>query len=321
MPADVIAFRQGEIAEALGRESEACDAFAEAVRLFPGSKAALKALARTARRVGDLDRAIAATRASLELAPAGDVMGTTRARGELASLLAASGDLAGAIHYYELVVAEEPKAAGALAELLTLYADKGDYAGAARCLQSLIALTPEASGRADLLYRLGEIYRGQLGDDDLAADAYLKAVDLAPDHAPVLRRLLEYYFRVGDEAGLLEVAADLSRAHGLTRRESGRENLARTMLLAAARNRWVLVDEIGAWFGGETIDRLALAMVETAGAGRTSWSAEDLGAAGNAVCDRLGLEAATLARLLGDRAESGDEIAAALLATLPDAGG
>jgi hypothetical protein len=82
----------------------------------------------------------------------------------------------------------------------------------------------------------------------------------------------------------------------------------------------VLVDEIGAWFGGETIDRLALAMVETAGAGRASWSAEDLGAAGNAVCDRLGLEATTLARLLGDRAESGDETAAALLATLPDAG-
>jgi tetratricopeptide (TPR) repeat protein len=307
MPADVIALRQGEIAEALGREAEACDGFAEAVRLFPASRPALTALARTARRIGDLKRAIAATRALLELAPAGDLRATTGVRGELASLLAQSGDITGAIYYYELVVGEEPKAAGALAQLLDLYSEKGDYQGAARSLQALIALTGDADQRADLLYRLGELYRTQLDDLDLAADAYLKAVDLAPEHVPVLRRLLGYYFRVGDDKGMVEVGADLSRIGALADRDSGVDNLERLMLLAAVRNQWPMVGDIARWFGGETSERLVRAMLDCARVGR--WDPESLSAAGAAVCSRLDLDGKRIYDRVAALATAGDPAA------------
>ena len=309
MPADVIALRQGEIAEALGREVEACDAFAEAVRLFPASRQALTALARTARRVGDLKRAIAATRALLELAPTGDVRTTTRIRGELAGLLSEAGDITGAIYYYELVVSEEPKAAGALAQLLDLYSEKGDYQGAAGALRNLIALTGDADQRADLLYRLGELYRTQLDDPDLAADAYLKAVDLAPEHIPVLRRLLEYYFRVGDDKGMVEVGVDLAKVEGLAHSDSGKENLARLMLLSALRRCWDLVEAIGHWFGVEASERLILAMLECARADRASWSPEALSAAGAAVCARLEIDGAGIFERISELAAGGDSTA------------
>ena len=314
MPADMIALRRGEIAEALGREQEACEAFAEAVRLFPASRPALTALARTAKRIGDLERAIAATRAILELAPASDVNATARARGELASLLARSGDITGAIYYYELVVGEQPKAAPALAELLALYSEKGDFHGAARCVRSLIALTSDARGRADLLFRLGELYRDRLGDADLAADAYLKGIDLAPDHAPILRRLLEYFFRVGDDEQLVEVASDLAKTGNLSRAETGKRHLARVFVFAAHHKHWNLVDEISSWFGKETSERLVAALLEVVGTGRESWPPSLASAAGAAACTHLGIKGTVIYDRVVSLAESNDSAAKLLVA-------
>ena len=142
MPPDVFHYRCGEIAELLGRDDEACASFGESVRLYPGSRQGLTALARTALRIGDLPRAIEASRALLDLIPPDDVRAVRAARLQLAELCARSGDREAAIAYYEQVLADEPKSITALSSLLALYSEAGDYASAARVLRSLIALTP-----------------------------------------------------------------------------------------------------------------------------------------------------------------------------------
>src|SRR5262249_51783889 len=42
-----------------------------------------------------------------------------------------------------------------------------------------------------------------------ACDAWLKAVDLLPSHAPTLRRLISYYYRQGDFSALIDLVHEL----------------------------------------------------------------------------------------------------------------
>src|SRR6185503_12648598 len=144
--------RRGEIAEVLGRDPEACAFFAESVRLHPGNRHALTAVSRTALRIGDLPRAIEASRALLELIPADDVRAVRTARLQLAELCQRSGDNRTAITYYEQVLADEPRSITALSSLLGLYSETGDHAAGARVLRQLIQLTPAPHQRAELLY-------------------------------------------------------------------------------------------------------------------------------------------------------------------------
>ena len=166
LPPDVLYYRRGEIAEVLGRDEEACAAFAESVRLYPGSRQALTALSRTALRIGDLPRAIEASRALLDLIPPDDVRAVRAARLQLAELCAAQRRQRGrAIAYYEQVLADEPQVDHRAVEpARRCTARRATTRPAARVLRSLIALTPAPAQRAELLYRLGELCRRGLGD-------------------------------------------------------------------------------------------------------------------------------------------------------------
>jgi len=312
LPLDVFHYRAGEIAEILGRDDEACAAFAESVLLYPGSRQALTALSRTALRVGDLPRAIDASRALLDLIPPDDVRAVRAARLQLAELCGRAGDPEAAIGYYEQVLADEPKSITALSSLLALYSEAGDYSSAARVLRSLIALTPAPAQRAELLYRLGELCRRGLGDPDLAADSYLKAIDLDPDHLPTLRRLLDYYWHAGDNKNLLDVARDLDKRGALMDRVMDADALAGAMLVAALRGARDLAARTADHFGPTLPRAMAGALIEASARGGGP-PARDLVGAALELAARAGIDppqlGAELRRCAGD-----DPRAATLLA-------
>ena len=259
---DILYSRRGEIAEVLGRDQEACACFSEAVRLHPGNRQALTAVSRTALRVGDLPRAIAASRALLDLIPLDDVRAVRAARLQLAELCQRSGDSRTAISFYEQVLADEPRSITALSSLLGLYSETGDHPSGARVLRQLIALTPAPGQRAELLYRLGELCRRGLGDSDLAADSYLKAIDLDPDHLPTLRRLLEFYWHTGDQKNLLDVARDLDRRGALAESSVAMDTLGGVMLIASMRGAEPLAIGVAHFLAAAAAPALAEALIE-----------------------------------------------------------
>jgi tetratricopeptide (TPR) repeat protein len=263
LPADAIAYRRGEVAEALGREQEALECYEEAALIYPGHREALSALARTAARIGDVQRAVDATQALLDLLPGDDVVAHIAARLQLADYHRRAGALPRAIEQYERVLAEEPKSLTAIAQLCELYADIGDGAGSARAVRSLIALTVSPERRANLFYQLGEIYRNRLNDLDLAADAYLKGIDLDPEHLPTMRRLIDYYWRIGDLRSLADITSDLER-RGALLDECEELTLARAALGATAAERPDLGGRIARALGEAAPNALATVLLEVA---------------------------------------------------------
>lgn len=227
-----LCLRRGEIAEALGDESAAFDAYDRAAQLSPRNRRTISALARTATRVGELGRAIDATSTLLELTPPEEVRAVRAARLQLAELCQRSGKFTEAIRHYENALADEPKSITALSNLHDLYRNRGDHTATARVLVALVGLTPSPIQRADLLYQLGEIYREKLDDIDRSTDAYLKAIDLDPDNLPTLRRLLDFYWKTGDRKNLLDVASDLDGKGALIDDAISRDSAAGTALVA-----------------------------------------------------------------------------------------
>jgi tetratricopeptide (TPR) repeat protein len=108
LPADVVLMRRAELAEALGDDTRALTLAQGAARVGPSRKDIYATCARLAAKVGDLEAAIRAARAGLELLVPDDVGGLTAARLELAELCRRAGDTIGAVYYHELVVADEP---------------------------------------------------------------------------------------------------------------------------------------------------------------------------------------------------------------------
>ncbi len=201
--------RRGELAEEAGDAEEARVAFSHAVAVSPSNLSAHQALARLAIARGDDHAAYHSLRAVLDLLPLDAVERITELRRHLGELAWKLGDRDAARHYLELVLSQLPMEARALELLARIYQDQHAWHEAADALGRLSRLVREPSERAELLFRRGEILRLGLGDLEHANDAYLKAADLLPTHAPTLRRLVSYYYGEGDFVALKEVARDL----------------------------------------------------------------------------------------------------------------
>ncbi|WP_428261932.1 tetratricopeptide repeat protein [Haliangium sp.] len=232
-PVEEIAYRRGVIAETLGHQREAMESYARAVEALPAHVDAQRALQRLALDSGDLERAIAASQALLELMPGSEVAALSRARLHLAELCERAGDLDAAVEYAEMVVSEEPGSQPALDMLARLSEDRGDYEASARVLRRLIGLASTPTQRAALQHRLGELYLNRFDDRDQAADAYLKAVDLDPQHVPTLRRLLDYYWDEGNLVELAEIAQALAEQAALIDEDSSPLTLTRVLIALA----------------------------------------------------------------------------------------
>src|SRR5690606_31191462 len=122
-----------------------------------------------------------------------------------------------------------------------------------------------------------------------AADCYLKAIDLDPDHVPTLRRLLDVYWAQGDDRGLLDVAADLDERGALLEPTTSPTTLARTMCVAALHGEADQAIRIAQAKVSGAADHLAT----TAAALATRARAPDLRALASALgglVDRAGLD-------------------------------
>ena len=188
LAADTLYCRLGEIIETLGRKREAMDSFEAALQTNPTNRSALAGLARTALSVGEVHKAMEAAHSLLALIPPEDVAAITQLRAQLAEIYTCTGELDEAIRCYRMVLAESPTSEHALRSLIGIYTNRQRYADAAATLKQLIALTRHSFIRADLLYELGELYRTHMNDHNLAADAFLKAIDLAPNHIATVRQ-------------------------------------------------------------------------------------------------------------------------------------
>jgi tetratricopeptide (TPR) repeat protein len=263
---EVIAVRIGEAAESMGDDAAALAAFAQACELAPGSRAALTALGRVAQRTGDLARAITAGTGLLDLIAPDDVRALVSARLQLGELCLRAGDARAALGHLEAVIGEDPTSTAALGLLATAYGEVGEWPQVVRALRALIGMAATPKQRADLLYRLGEVERTRLDSPERAADAYLKAADLDPGHAPTLRRLIDYYWTDGDLDELHEIASDLDAQNGLLHPDTPAETLARALVALGQEGQrdWAL--RLGHGLG-DAAPALAVALADAADRG------------------------------------------------------
>jgi tetratricopeptide (TPR) repeat protein len=203
--------RRAELAEEAGDFDEARSFYQEALAYNPSNLSAHQALARLALGRGDDAGAYMALRSVLELLPLDAVERITELRRHLGELALKLGDHEAARHYYELVLSQLPMEQRALEALSRIYIEQQAWQEAADALGRLSRLVHDPVQRADLLWRRGEVLRLGLDDLDAANDAYLKAADLHPGHAPTLRRLIAYYYSEGDFTALKDVARDLEQ--------------------------------------------------------------------------------------------------------------
>jgi len=265
LSADALLLRRAELAELCGREADALAIAKKAAAIVPPRRDALAAVVRLAQKVGDHAAAVAAGRALLELIPPGDVDATIAAKVEIADLCRKAGDAAGAVSWLEQVIAEDPLHPAALAALADLYALRGNWPAAARTLRALVGLADTPAKKAELLQQLGDVSLDQLHDVASADDAYLKASDLQPTHAPTLRRLLDVYWRGDDPDALAQIAAELVEQHALLDPATSPISLARALVASASSGQLRLAGSIAQHLGAEAPALVAQALAELAG--------------------------------------------------------
>jgi len=208
---DELLRRRAELAEDLSDLEEARALYGSAAAANPNNIQVQEALARLALSRNEDAVAYAALRAVLDLLPLDAVDRITELRRQLGRLAFKLGERDAARSFFELVLSQDPARADVLEQLVVLYIDEEAWEEAADAYLRLSFLADRADRRAELLFRRGEILRLGLDDGERANDAYLKAADLNPRHAPTLRRLVQYYYREGDLTALGEVVRELEQ--------------------------------------------------------------------------------------------------------------
>jgi|GEM_PF-5632763 len=260
LPADVIAYRRGEICEILGDLDEAAAAYAEACRQCPTNLIALSGLARTAIQLGDLETALYASRGVCEVLPAEDVKAITAARLQVGELALKCDQPDIAARYLEAVLAEDPKSHSAMVQLAHVYPQIEEWEKAAEVIRRLADTAESPRERARIQFDLGEIFRYHLGDRERAGEAYLRAIDDDPSYAPTLHRLIDYFWRRGSQGEASEIALELHQLGGLMAPELDRETMARALIALGQQGRRDLAVKLGGSIGD--VDALATGAAE-----------------------------------------------------------
>jgi tetratricopeptide (TPR) repeat protein len=214
-------------------------------------------------RLSDLDRAIDCIKRALELAP--DHLPSIRELGrmyeyagrwrELVQMLeseaAAATDLkqvlslhhriseileeqlkdrAGAIAAYERLIALSPTYLPALKALGRLYAEGGAWLELIKMYRAEAEMATSPEQAAALLFKVGELYERELGDQRAAITAYDEVLTLSPKYLPALQALEEIFRSNGEHEKLIEVL----RAEAANRTQPG----DRANALVAAASIW-----------------------------------------------------------------------------------
>ena len=262
---DELAFRRSIISERLGRDSEALTLAQTAAEVAPGRRDLMTRVQELATRIGELDTALAAARAVLDLVPLEDEEGKLRAHFALVELLREAGDLDGAVAQLERVLRDYPIHSRAMETLAELHMARGDWPTATRILYQLVPLAPTSVQRAERLSRLGEAVLVHLGDVDRADDIFLRASDLDPSHVPTLRRLLDVYWRSDDPGALVEVASELAERGALATGPTPETSLAHAFVATALLGDSALATRLLTALGDDAPRWIANALLELVG--------------------------------------------------------
>ncbi|MEO6953152.1 MAG: hypothetical protein ABI321_15230 [Polyangia bacterium] len=208
LASDEVARRRGELAEESGDLAAARTGYAAATALNPGNLAAQQALARVAMRLGDERSAYAALRAVLELLPRESMERAVELRLHLGELAARLGELADARALLESLLAEDPDRRDVQHSLTDVYERTSAWREAAALYERRLEHADRDDERGELLFRRGEALL-RAGEHEDASDAFLKAADLNPTHAPTLRRLVRHYLSMGELQAMQEVVEEI----------------------------------------------------------------------------------------------------------------
>ena len=208
LPGDEVSRRRGELAEESGDLAAARTGYTAATAINPGNLAAQQALARVAMRLGDDRSAYTALRSVLELLPAQPMDRAVELRRHLGELAARLGELADARTLLESLLAEDPERRDVQHALTDVYERSSAWREAAALYERRLAHAGRNDERGELLFRRGEALL-RAGRREDASDAFLKAADLNPTHAPTLRRLVRHYLSMGELQSMQEVVEEI----------------------------------------------------------------------------------------------------------------
>jgi tetratricopeptide (TPR) repeat protein len=180
--------------------------YRELAILNPQNAEARGALAELARARGDVKTAAQRLEEVLRLLPQDAGTELNEVRQRLGAVYAEMGEWAAARTSLELVLAHDPARTSALETLVDAYENLAMFEAAAEVCGRLSRLYTQPARRAAALYRQAEILRVRMGDTDAALDAYLRSSDLDPFFVPARLRLVDQFWAAGD----LDVVADLA---------------------------------------------------------------------------------------------------------------
>src|SRR5690606_28235159 len=193
--------RLARVAHAQGQVEEAVDQLEEASKMAAGNVSILRALAETAHRAGQLDRAERAYRTLLlSLRRGGDEPAPITAAEvylELATIAADKGEADKAEELRESVLEAIAADDGQAATLQTAQRKRGELERLRRVLDTRLANVKAPRRRAKILGTLGDVLEHDLQQTDKALDARLEAVEADPSSPLLHDAVKELAIRLG----------------------------------------------------------------------------------------------------------------------------
>jgi tetratricopeptide (TPR) repeat protein len=170
----------------------ALDVLDKVAELAPDDREVLREVVLCARKTGRPERAAQALRQLADLTPENVEKGKLLV--EIGLLQERElGDRAAAHEAYRAALDADPANAAAAAALRDAYLERGDNTAAIEMLQREIDATEGALSKAELLVRMGRIYRQRVEDTDKALSCFEKGFALDPTNVEAAEPLAELY--------------------------------------------------------------------------------------------------------------------------------
>ena len=190
------------LGERLAGSDEAWEYYQTLHAAEPTDREVVEALARIAGARGETEKAIHYLEELARTAESSEE--AARYQRRAAEALEASGNADGARAAYARALDLQPQDADALAGLRRLAEAAGDWESVVRVLERTAALT-SGRDRVERYAEVARIYEDKATNRALAADAWRKVLDLAPEDQEALRRLLILSEAARDWNGVVQV--------------------------------------------------------------------------------------------------------------------
>lgn len=186
-------FRLAEATARAGDEAAALGYFQEAYDADPTHLPTLTALGALLFKRGDWERAFKVYQSIVvhhSESPDVDAVDVYYRLGVIRHRL---GERRKAVHSFDKALELDSSHAPTLRELVALYEETQEWEEAVERRKQLVEAVLEPKEKLELAISVGDTYRERLGNAQRAIDAYLDALDLAPQDLTILHKLLELY--------------------------------------------------------------------------------------------------------------------------------